>query len=43
MSSDRTTIQLSRSTRDKLADLGRKGDSFEDILLKLIDYWNEGH
>ena len=41
MSSDRTTIQLSRDTRDKLADLGKKGDSYEDIILNLIKYYEE--
>ena len=39
----RTTIQLSKTTRDALAELGGKDDSFEDILIKLIRFWNEEH
>jgi len=31
-----TTIQLTPTTRDKLKDLGKKGESYEDIILKLI-------
>jgi len=31
-----TTIQLSPTTRDKLKDLGKKGESYEDIILRLI-------
>lgn len=31
-----TTIQLSPQTRDKLKELGKKGDSYEDIILKLL-------
>lgn len=32
----RTTIQLSKTTRDRLASLGSKDDSFEDIIKRLI-------
>lgn len=32
----RTTIQLSKKTRDALASLGSKDESFEDIIKKLI-------
>lgn len=31
-----TTIQLTPSTRDKLKDLGKKGESYEQIILKLL-------
>jgi len=31
-----TTIQLTQSTRDKLKDLGKKGESYEDVILRLI-------
>jgi len=31
-----TTIQLTPTTRDKLKELGRKGESYEDIILSLI-------
>jgi len=32
-----TCVQLSKETRDKLATLGAKKDTFEDIILNLID------
>lgn len=39
-----TTIRVSRETRDKLADLGRKNDSYEDIILRLINFYeSEDH
>lgn len=31
-----TTIQLSPTTRDKLKDLGKKGESYENIIHRLI-------
>ncbi len=31
-----TTIQLSPSTRDKLKELGKKGESYEQIILRLL-------
>lgn len=36
-----TTIQLSKETKNKLADLGTKQDTFEDIIKRLIDEINE--
>jgi len=33
---DYTTISLSKETRNKLALLGAKDDSFEDILKRLL-------
>jgi len=31
-----TTIQLSPATRDKLKELGKKGQTYEDIILGLM-------
>jgi len=31
-----TTIQLSPKTRDKLKELGKKGETYEEIILRLI-------
>lgn len=39
----RTTIVLSKSTRDELASLGGKDDSFEDIVKKLIRFWKDNN
>lgn len=33
---DRSSIQLSKKTMEKLAKLGKKGDSYEEIILKLL-------
>ncbi len=31
-----TTIQLSPDTREKLKELGKKGETYEEIILRLI-------
>jgi len=31
-----TTIQLTPETRDKLKELGKKGESYEQIILRLL-------
>ena len=33
------TIRVSPETKTSLAKLGNKGDSYEDIILGLIDYY----
>jgi hypothetical protein len=35
--SELTTIQLSKETREALADMGKKGETYEDIIKKLIE------
>jgi len=32
-----TTIQISKGTREKLADMGKKGETYDDIINKLIE------
>ncbi len=32
---DTTTIQLSKKTRDKISSLGRKGESYEEIIARI--------
>lgn len=32
-----TTISLSQETKDKLKNLGRAGDSYEDVIKKMYD------
>ncbi|HLC79815.1 MAG TPA: antitoxin VapB family protein [archaeon] len=32
-----TTIQITPEAREKLKELGKKGDSYEDIILRLIE------
>ncbi|MBI2578296.1 MAG: hypothetical protein HYW26_01150 [Candidatus Aenigmarchaeota archaeon] len=33
-----TTIRISRDNRKRLNDLGRKADTYDDILGRLLDY-----
>lgn len=33
-----TTIRISRNNRKRLNDLGRKSDTYDDILERLLDY-----
>jgi hypothetical protein len=37
----RTTVVVDTSTRDKLKAFGGKGDTYEDIILKLIKHYEE--
>jgi hypothetical protein len=39
----RSTIQVSEDLRNALKDLGKKGETYEDIIWRLIDYWNSSH
>lgn len=39
MSKDITTIQVSRETRDALVKLGGKGDTYDDIIRRLIIFY----
>ena len=32
---DTTTIQLSKETRDKISSLGKKGESYEEIISRM--------
>jgi len=32
-----TTIRISKEVRDQLKAIGRKGDSYDDVILKLIE------
>jgi hypothetical protein len=34
-----TTIKLDSSTRDQLAELGKKNESYDTILKRLIGFW----
>lgn len=37
----KTNVQVSRSTRAALANLGRKGCTYDDIIVYLINYYLE--
>ena len=34
-----TSISLTKQTKDRIAKQGAKGDTFEHILLRLLEYW----
>ncbi|MFA4860667.1 hypothetical protein [Methanoregula sp.] len=36
-----TTIKIQTETRDKLADLGKKSESYDTILNRLIEFYRE--
>lgn len=36
-----TTIRISTETRDELVDLGKKNESYDTILKRLIRFWQE--
>jgi len=37
MVGDLTTIQIRRMTRDRLRGLGRKGETYDEVLIRLIE------
>ena len=37
--SGKTNIQVSRETKDYLTKLGRKGDTYDDIIRRLLAYY----
>jgi hypothetical protein len=38
-----TTIKVKKTTRDELAMLGHKGESWDSIVKRLIDFWQDQH
>ena len=37
----KTNIQVSRETRDKLAELGSKADTYDDIIVRLLTFYEQ--
>lgn len=35
------TIKISKELKEKLDNLGKKGDSYEDIIKKLLDFYKK--
>ena len=35
----KTNIQVSRTTRNRLAELGKKDDSYDDIIIRLLNFY----
>ena len=38
---NKTTIQITRETRNKLRELGKKGETYDEIIHKLILFYIE--
>ena len=36
-----TTLRVKVSTRDRLADIGNKDDTFDDIINRLVDFYKK--
>ena len=41
MMDGKTNIQISRKTRDRLVELGKKGDTYDDIIRQLLDAYSQ--
>jgi hypothetical protein len=37
-----TMIQLKKSTRERLKDIGKKGESYDDLINQLLDKEGQG-
>lgn len=37
MTSEKTTIWITKSTRERLKDIGRKGETYDEIITWLLD------
>ncbi|MBS7252020.1 MAG: hypothetical protein KIH08_15715 [Candidatus Freyarchaeota archaeon] len=42
MTKDLTTIQLSKTVRERLKNLGKKGETYDDIIRRLIEIAESG-
>ncbi len=38
--SEITTVKVTRKTRNKLAELGKKNETYEEIIQRLIEFYN---
>jgi hypothetical protein len=39
----KTTILIETKTRDELRTLGVKGESYDDIIRRLMKFWKQSH
>jgi hypothetical protein len=37
------TQKVSPENLERIANIGKYGESFNDVLSRLLDYWEEGH
>ena len=36
-----TTVKVTKKTRERLAELGKKNETYEEIIQKLIQFYND--
>ena len=36
-------LRISEDTHEKLTDLGKKNESYDEIIIRLIDFYNENY
>jgi len=39
----RTVIQIQSDTRERLKDLGTKRETYDDLINRLLDFWEYNH
>jgi hypothetical protein len=39
----RTVIQIQSDTRERLKDLGTKRETYDDLINRLLDFWEYHH
>lgn len=37
------TVNIHKSTKNRLKELGKKDDTYNDIIRRLIDHWHKTH
>jgi hypothetical protein len=40
---DSTHKRISYKNVDRIMDIGKMGDSFDDVISRVLDYWEDGH
>jgi hypothetical protein len=40
---DRTMVNIKRSTKSELEKIGDMRNSFDDVVMRLVKFWNENH
>jgi len=40
---ERQMVYLKKDTKKRLDEIGHKGDSYESIVVKILDYWEKNH
>jgi len=41
VSGEMTTISIRKTTRERLKEVGKKGETYDEIINRLIDFWKK--